>query len=148
MTEKVWNELKSIGNQYHQLDNVMKNLTVSINDLVSQIRSCSQNINQHFSATNKQSQINDCSLNTTIGDGKNKSKSQRKGNYSRARLKVPSKKIDFNDPKNKGKCKWHILYGQNAYHCTLPCIESDKPLKLKPNVTNKPASPLNLNVSP
>ena len=52
-------------------------------------------------------------------------------------------RIDFNAPENKGKCEFHIRYGENTWHCIRPCTEENKPLKPKPERTPRPHSQLN-----
>lgn len=55
------------------------------------------------------------------------------GRYVKSKAKGKTKaKIDYSAPENRGKCKYHIQYGSSAFHCTLPCIESSKPLAPKP----------------
>ncbi|KAK7582109.1 hypothetical protein V9T40_013554 [Parthenolecanium corni] len=50
--------------------------------------------------------------------------SQNRQNRSRERgnrRRSPSpQRIDYSKPENQGKCKYHILYGDNAFHCTIP----------------------------
>lgn len=45
--------------------------------------------------------------------------------------------IDYSAPENVGKCQYHILYGDNAFHCILPCIDSGKPLASRINKIQK-----------
>ena len=98
---------------------------------------------------NSQNQIpiipNNFATNNSGGERQSRNRSHNRGNTNgRERSKSPHfKKIDFKDPKNKGKCKWHILYGENAYHCTLPCVDSNLPLKQKPSKDSSTANSTN-----
>ena len=51
------------------------------------------------------------------GSQHRKNRSIRQVTNSRSANKV---KIDYKKPENEGKCKFHILYGDAAYHCMLP----------------------------
>ena len=49
-------------------------------------------------------------------------------------------KIDYNLPENKGKCSYHVKFGDKAYHCVRPCIESHKELAPKPDKSSSDKS--------
>lgn len=65
---------------------------------------------------------------TKKGDYRGRFK-ERKPKLNGGKAKSKAKpKIDYNLPENKGRCQFHILHGDKAYHCKVPCIDSDKPL--------------------
>ena len=95
-----------------------------------------------MAAINMQSQNSNKCNNFTSNNSYGERFRSRNRVYTRGRSKVPYRKIDFNHPNNKGRCKWHILFGDNAYHCTLPCLDSGKALKPMP-IKIDPANSLN-----
>jgi len=141
--EKIWKEIKTLKNNQNQMNNTLNGLVIAVNALRSQIPQnfipnqqsqnfTTQNVpNQNFAAQNVKSQQN------------NNSNSQNGERRSRNRSKSPYKKIDRTLPENEGRCSWHIRYGENAYHCTLPCRDSGKVLKTKPVKTQEPAAQAN-----
>lgn len=67
------------------------------------------------------------SNNNNSGGRKSRPRSSNRSSRSGS---IP--RVDYSKPENEGKCKYHILYGNKAFHCTLPCTESGKPLAEKP----------------
>ena len=63
-------------------------------------------------------------------NSRGRSQNRRSRSSSRSR-------IDYSKPENRGKCQYHVLYGDKAFHCTLPCVDSGKPLAQKPERTNR-----------
>ena len=78
--------------------------------------------------------MNQNSAHTNSNDSSGNRQSRNRSRNRQANSRSASKpKIDYNKAENKNKCKFHILYGDAAYHCMLPCSDKDKPLAQKPS---------------
>jgi len=113
----------------------LKKLWKEVKDLKSQIGQ----LLKHQNTTQNTQYTHNSHSNQRSYTNQNSHRSDNRQNRSRSRNRSnPKPMIDFNDPQNKGKCEYHIRYGDNAWHCTLPCIDSDKPLKTKPQRASRP----------
>lgn len=104
-----------------------KNVDKDISDLKSQIGGLKKQLEKALQ------RIDD------LEDGRGRSSRQRERSGSRSRSKSRPR-IDYSKPENKGRCRLHILYGDKAYHCKLPCVDSGKPLATKPKRSNDASS--------
>ncbi|KAK7585967.1 hypothetical protein V9T40_000146 [Parthenolecanium corni] len=75
--------------------------------------------------------------NSSYGQNQSQNRQNRSRERGNRRRSTSPQRIDYSKPENQGKCKYHILYGDNAYHCTTPCVESGKPLAQKPENRNQ-----------
>jgi len=109
------------SNQNDPIDDV-KNLKKRVNDLEGQVK--------HLVKV----------VDSLLGNSSNGNSGEKNGSKSkdrRSRSRTPRRSIDFQSPDNKGKCYYHIVYGDKTYRCTHPCIDSDKPLAPMPERKQK-----------
>ena len=125
--QKIWKEIRDLHTKVGHLQENIKNTS---NNPVPGNSTSNSNNSSNFNSRKSE--------NGNTGDSFNRrcrSRSQNP-NGPHDRSKTP-KRIDYNDPKNKEKCKWHILFGENAYHCIKPCIMDQLPLKPIPDRPTK-----------